>query len=68
MLILKIEGEALQTQFIASLYDLNGKLIYRKKVEVGETSITFENYVTAVYFLKIIKGSNEIKTFKIIKN
>jgi Secretion system C-terminal sorting domain len=65
-LILKIEGE-LQAQYIASLYDLNGKLLEYKKVEGNETTISMEKLVPATYFLKLIQGSKEIKTFKIIK-
>ena len=66
-LILKIEGNV-QTQFIASLYDMNGKLLDNKKVTANETSIVMSNLVPATYFVKVTVGNKEVKTFKIIKN
>ena len=71
-LILKIEGKV-QTQCIASLYDINGKLLESKKVEGNETTISMDNLVPATYFLKVVQTKHasspqEIKTFKIIKN
>ena len=50
------------------MYDLNGKLIKSLKVNDIETIIHMENYKPAVYYLKVIQGSKEVKTFKIIKN
>ena len=50
------------------LFDLNGKLLESKKTENNETKISMENLSSAIYFLKIIQGNKEIKTFKIIKN
>lgn len=73
-LILKIEGEV-QTQYIASLYDINGKLIENKKLTGNETTIPMVNLVPATYFLKVmqVKNSNSkdamhCVSFKIIKN
>jgi hypothetical protein len=65
-LILKIEGEV-GTQCIASLYDMNGKLITAQKITGNETTIIMRNLVPATYFLKVIQGNKEVKTFKIIK-
>jgi hypothetical protein len=71
-LILKVEGE-LQASCIASLYDINGKLIQNFKVESNETRIAMESFLPATYFLKVVKTnqasskSQEIITFKIIK-
>jgi len=71
-LILKIDGNV-QTQCIASLYDINGKLVLNLKVTANETIIPMKDFIPAIYFLKIIKtqgiaSQQEIKTFKIIKN
>jgi hypothetical protein len=66
-LILKIEGE-IQTQCIASLYDINGKLIENKKVNGNLTNIATSNLVPATYFLKLTNNGMEIKSFKIIKH
>jgi len=52
-----------------SLYDINGQLFENRKIESNETSISMENLVPAIYFLKIFDNSKkEVKTFKIIKN
>jgi len=50
------------------LYDMNGKLLQNEKITGNQTSIVMSNLVVATYFVKIIQGNKEIKTFKIIKN
>lgn len=50
------------------LFDLNGKIIETKRITGNETSIITSNLVPATYFLKVIQGTQEVKTFKIIKN
>ncbi len=69
---LKIEDE-LKTQYTAYLYNTNGALLKSIKVDANETSIDMSNLVTGTYFLKILTTKNpassqELKTFKIIKN
>jgi len=49
------------------LFDMSGKLIENKKLTSNETTITMENRVAAIYFLKVTDNQQEIKTFKIIK-
>ena len=74
-LTLKIEGE-LNGQYIVYLFDVQGKLLETKNVEGNETSIGMKSLAPATYFLKIVQtrqtaspsSSQEIKTFKIIKN
>jgi hypothetical protein len=72
-LILKIAGEE-ETQYFASLYNINGNLIKTIKIETNETTIPMQGYSTGTYFLKMsIITSNmglpkNIKTFKIIKH
>jgi hypothetical protein len=65
-LTLKIEGE-LETQCVVYLYDINRKLIQSQKITGNETTIIMRNLVPATYFLKVIQGNKEVKTFKIIK-
>ncbi len=65
-LTLKIEG-AVQTQYIAFLYDINGKIIQNKKIESNKTNIGMSNLPSATYLLKITQGGKVVKTFKIIK-
>jgi hypothetical protein len=50
------------------IFDINGKLIECKAINASETSIPMSNFIPATYFLKILHGQKEIKTFKIIKN
>jgi len=64
--ILKIDGD-IKTEYIVSLFDINGKLLESRKIKDNETIIAMDNLVSAVYFLKVIKNNKEVKTFKIIK-
>jgi len=50
------------------LYDINGVLLQDKKVESRETEISMDSLLPSTYFLKVLSGNREIKTFKIIKN
>ena len=50
------------------LFDISGKLLENKELTSNETTITMENRVAATYFVKVIQGNKEFKTFKIIKN
>jgi hypothetical protein len=50
------------------LYDINGSLLQDNKIEGNETSISMQNLVPSVYFLKVTDNNIVIKTFKIIKN
>jgi hypothetical protein len=50
------------------LYDLNGVRIQDIKIEDEETEILMDRLFSSVYFLKVLSGNKEIKTFKIIKN
>lgn len=62
---LKVEKfETLNVQLI----DLQGKVIENKKVVGINTTIAMEALPKAIYFLKVTKDKQVIKTFKIIKN
>ncbi len=50
------------------LFDMNGKLLQNEKITGNQTSIVMSNLVTATYFVKVVKGNRDVKTFKIIKN
>ena len=50
------------------LYDISGKLLQSEKITGNQTSIVMSNLVPANYFVKVIQGNKEVKTFKIIKN
>ena len=64
---LKIENYG-NTNLSYQLFEMNGKRLKTEKITGNETSITMNNLVPATYFLKVIEGNKEIKTFRIIKN
>jgi len=49
------------------LSDLNGKILLNEKIKSSRTTIIMNNRVPATYFLKVVRGNQEVKTFKIIK-
>lgn len=50
------------------LYDINGKLLQSEIITGNQTSIYMDNLIPASYFVKVMQGDKELKTFKIIKN
>ncbi len=64
---LKIENQPTLNLFY-QLYDLNGNLIFSKKMADKDICIPMEKLPSATYFLKIMNNKLELKNFKIIKN
>ena len=64
---LKIESEMMQN-LNYQLFDMNGKLLQNEKIVSNPTNIIMNKLMPANYIVKVIQGSREIKTFKIIKN
>jgi len=56
------------SNLLYQLYDMNGKLLQNQIITGNQTSIVMSNLVPAMYFVKVIQGNKELKTFKIIKN
>lgn len=50
------------------LYDMKGKLLQSEKITGNPTNIVTSSLVPATYFVKVIQGNKEVKTFKILKN
>jgi hypothetical protein len=50
------------------IYNFYGLRILDKKIDNKETDILMENLSPSTYYLKVLNGSKEIKTFKIVKN
>jgi len=65
--ILKVDDEKIE-KLSYQLYDIDGKLLIAKNVTDSETSIDISMLKPSVYFLKVINGNREEKSFKIIKN
>ncbi len=49
------------------LYDMQGKLLEKGNISNKETLIDMTNLVSSSYYVKVLQGKSEIKTFKIIK-
>lgn len=49
------------------MYDINGTILKNSKIESNEITISMQNLKASIYFLKVIHGPKDIKTFKIIK-
>ncbi|MBS4012613.1 MAG: T9SS type A sorting domain-containing protein [Bacteroidetes bacterium] len=67
VLTLKVESYEIENLWYY-LYDMNARLIDSKKITDIETAINMANLLPSIYFLKVIEGKKEVKTFKIVKN
>ncbi len=50
------------------LYDMQGKVLQNKKITSNKTKIDMAEFVSAIYFVKLIRANQTVKTFKIVKN
>ena len=50
------------------LYDINGRCILEGMIRAENTEVPLEKFSPSTYLLKILKGDQNIRTFKIIKN
>jgi sugar lactone lactonase YvrE len=49
------------------VYDLLGKQLLSKKIELGTTALDMTAYQAGIYLLKVINENNQSKTIKIVK-
>ncbi len=49
------------------MFDVQGRLVTKGKVQQEATQIAMKNLETGVYILKVNQNNSELKTFKIIK-
>lgn len=61
-------GNIAETGYIINLYDNNGKQLLVKETNGNHTPVPMTSYPPATYFLKVLQGTKEIRSFKIIKN
>lgn len=66
-LILKVDDWSTQ-KLNYNLFDMSGKLLKSERISDFETTINMNSFRPAMYLIKIVEGSNEVKNFKIIKN
>ena len=56
----QLEGEV-------NVFDMNGKLLFVKKIEGESTEIPMVNLAAGTYFVNVVSGTQVLKTFKVIK-
>jgi hypothetical protein len=56
------------TDLSFQLFDIQGRVLQISKITDQTTTILMDNLVPAVYFVRVIQGNREVKTFKIVKN
>jgi uncharacterized protein (TIGR02145 family) len=67
--ILNIQSQSYNSENLSyQLYDMTGKLLENNRITGNKTNIDLRDVVPSIYFLKVIQGYKEVKTFKIIKN
>ena len=49
------------------VYDMNGNLLFAKKIEGENTEIPMSNLAAGTYFVNVVRGTQVLKTFKVIK-
>ena len=67
-LILKVSEIEPSAALSFQLMDMSGKLIGSDRITSASSSISMADLPASIYFLKVIRGQEEIKTFRIIKN
>ncbi len=55
------------TDLSYAMYDLQGRLVHKGKVNEDTTQVPMQHLEGAVYLLKVNQNNQELKTFKIIK-
>jgi hypothetical protein len=58
---------AILTDLSYTMFDLQGRLVTKAKVEQEATQIAMKNLAIGVYILKVSRHNQALKTFKIIK-
>ncbi len=49
------------------LFSLNGILLLNSKITDRETEVSMEQLLPSIYFIRVLRGSIEVKLFKIVK-
>ncbi len=64
---LLIDGDEI-SGLVCTMYDATGKQLDVKQIVSDNTSIDMQSLPSATYFVRVAKGKNEVKTFKVVKN
>jgi len=65
--VLSVENSNIQNM-TCQLYDLQGKIIEKQKLDNRQTSISMVDLASGIYFIKVLNKNTEVKIFKVIKN
>ena len=57
-----------QNAFEMNLFDAAGKLILSQKIASSTSLISLNEYASGVYTLSILKGKEQVKSFRIVRN
>lgn len=49
------------------VYDLNGKSLFKKKIEGNITEMDFSSFAPGTYFVNVYSGKQMLKSFKVVK-
>ena len=49
------------------VFDMNGKMLFVKKIEGENTEIPMANLAAGTYFVNVCQGQQVLKTFKVVK-
>ncbi len=66
-LTLRIDGDYIDGLSCA-MFDISGKEIMQQRITSSQTSLDVQQLPPATYFVRVTKGKNEVKTFKVVKN
>ncbi len=61
-------GAQIESKFSFAVVDVQGKIVTQNEVEAQKTEIDFESQLPGTYYLTVYNGSEQQKTFQIIKN
>lgn len=63
-----IEGKFIDGDYSYMLYNMSGQSLKQGKLEVDKEPLNLTEFVSDTYFVSIMKGSELIKTFRIVKS
>ncbi len=64
--VLSVQNSTLQNMTYL-LYDLQGKIIEKQKLNDSQTTISMVDLASGTYFIKVLRKNSEVKNFKVIK-
>jgi len=65
---LNMEGFELEYgQYSYQIYDLRGRILKENIINLSETQINLNGFITSIYLLRVYDNNKVLKTFKIIK-